>query len=58
MAEEKEVKEAGKNCPSCKKVMKKKKRYYRNGAYYCNKNCYKTAAAEVQPKNAAAEEAK
>ena len=55
MAEEKEVKEVGKNCPSCKKVMKKKKKYYRNGAYYCNKNCYKNAVAKT---GAPAEETK
>ena len=48
MADEKEVKEIGKNCPSCKKIMKKKKRYYREGAYYCNKNCYKKAAEKAK----------
>ena len=47
MAEEKEVKEVGKNCPACKKIMKRKKRYYRNGAYYCNKNCYKNVVAKA-----------
>ena len=41
MAEQNEVVEAVKNCAGCKKVIKKAKRYYRNGAYYCNKNCYK-----------------
>ena len=45
MADEKEVSEVGKNCPSCKKIMRRKKRYYRNGAYYCNKNCYKNATS-------------
>ncbi len=30
-----------KKCPQCKKPMQKKKRYYRNGKYYCNKNCWK-----------------
>lgn len=30
-----------KNCFSCKKPMKRVKRYYRNGQYYCNKNCWK-----------------
>ena len=33
-----------KNCPSCKKPMKRKKRYYKNGHYYCNKNCWMTAS--------------
>ncbi len=31
-----------KNCPACKKHLKKAKRYYRNGQYYCNKNCWST----------------
>ena len=30
-----------KNCPSCKKILRRVKRYYREGGYYCNKNCYK-----------------
>ena len=30
-----------KNCTACGKPMKKSKRYYRNGKYYCNKNCFK-----------------
>lgn len=55
MAEEKE---AGggvvKNCAGCKKIMRKARRYYRNGAYYCNKNCYKKKVAEGQGEGAAA----
>jgi len=35
--------EALKNCPACKKVVKKAKRFYRNGKYYCNANCYRKA---------------
>ena len=58
MADEKEVKEIGKNCPSCKKIMKKKKRYYRENAYYCNKNCYKNAVEKALAAKATAEEAK
>ena len=54
--EKKEVTEHGKNCGSCKKVLKKKKRYYRNGAYYCNVNCYKKKAAENVQKAAEAKE--
>jgi len=52
MAEQKEVVEAIKNCAECKKQISRAKRYYRNGAYYCNKGCYKkkmgaaTAAAD------------
>lgn len=45
MADEKEVLEVGKNCAGCKKPMKKARRYYRNGAYYCNKNCFKKKLA-------------
>ena len=29
------------NCPACGKPIKKIKRYYRNGKYYCNKKCWK-----------------
>ena len=57
MAEEKEVKEVGKNCPECKKILKKKKRYYRNGAYYCNVNCFKKVQKEKTAAAAAAEPA-
>ena len=40
------VAEPGKNCPACKKILKRKKRYYRNGAYYCNVNCFKKVQKE------------
>lgn len=46
MADEKEVIVVGKNCAGCKKILMRKKRYYRNGAYYCNKNCFKNKLAE------------
>jgi hypothetical protein len=50
MADQNEVAEAAKNCAECKKPMSRAKRYYRNGAYYCNKNCYKKkAAAAAKP---------
>jgi hypothetical protein len=40
--------EVVKNCPVCKKALKRSKRYYRNGHYYCNKNCWvKSQAKEV-----------
>ncbi len=29
------------NCPSCNKLIKKLKRYYRNGKFYCNKKCWR-----------------
>jgi hypothetical protein len=44
-----------KNCPACKKPLKKARRFYRNGAYYCNNNCYKKVQATA--KEAAAEAA-
>ena len=32
------------NCASCNKRLSRKKQYYRNNAYYCNKRCWKQAA--------------
>jgi hypothetical protein len=29
------------NCPACNKPLKRLKRYYRNGKFYCNKKCWK-----------------
>ena len=46
-----------KNCPACKKPMKKARRFYRNGSYYCNSNCFKKAAASAKPAAAPAEPA-
>lgn len=28
------------NCPACNKPIKKLKRYYRNGKFYCSKKCW------------------
>ena len=42
MAEQQTTEEV-KNCPQCKKPMKRSKRYYRNGQYFCNINCYKAS---------------
>ena len=43
MAEEKKSKkEKLGNCGGCNKPIKKVKRYYRNGKYFCAKKCYKT----------------
>lgn len=49
-----------KNCPACKKPLKKARRYYRNGAYYCNINCFKKAneAAKVEAAPPTAEQPK
>lgn len=41
--------EVKKNCPVCKKALKRAKKYYRNGEYYCNKNCWaKSQSSEGQ----------
>lgn len=39
MAEQTATVEEVKNCAACNKPLKKAKRFYRNGKYYCNKNC-------------------
>ena len=61
MAEEAKpaVVEEIKNCPACKKPLKKARRFYRNGAYYCNNNCFKKVQAEgKEAAEVAAKEAK
>lgn len=47
MADEKKegAPELVKNCAGCKKPVKRARRYYRNGKYYCNLRCYKKANA-------------
>jgi len=47
MADKVDKKEIGKNCASCKKALLRSKRYYRNNAYFCNKNCYKKKIESV-----------
>ena len=39
------------NCPACNKPIKKLKRYYRDGKFYCDKKCWRKANA---PKEEAA----
>ncbi|MFA6357255.1 MAG: hypothetical protein WCY09_01105 [Candidatus Omnitrophota bacterium] len=34
------------NCPACNKLIKKLRRYYRNGKLYCTKRCWKTALSK------------
>ena len=44
--------DVSKNCFGCGKPMKRAKRYYRNGHYFCNKNCFvnkKKVAAAAEP---------
>ncbi len=31
------------NCLACNKPIRKLKRYYRNGKFYCNKKCWRKA---------------
>lgn len=52
------IEEVSRNCPACKKILKKRKRYYRNGAYYCTKSCFKKKWPEIQEEKAKAKEAK
>lgn len=40
------------NCPGCSKPLKKLRRYYRNGKFYCTKKCWR------KTKEKAKEEAK
>ena len=40
--------EEAKNCASCKKPFKRPQRYYRNGKYFCNKNCWKKFQSSSQ----------
>ncbi|MCR4337476.1 MAG: hypothetical protein NUV91_06695 [Candidatus Omnitrophica bacterium] len=56
MAEQQKEATAIVTCPSCKKRLKKAKRYYRNGAYYCNRNCWK-AVTQSKPAEQSAEKA-
>ncbi|HSV43837.1 MAG TPA: hypothetical protein VLJ10_04705 [Candidatus Bathyarchaeia archaeon] len=37
----KEISEVLKKCAFCNKNVKKAKKYYRNGRYYCNTNCWR-----------------
>jgi len=41
----KPVEEKQTNCLACNKPIKKIRRYYRNGKYYCTKKCWKTFTA-------------
>jgi len=42
------------NCPACNKPLKKLKRYYRNGLYYCNKKCWRAKNREKGKTDASA----
>lgn len=34
-------KEKKSNCPACNKIVKRLKRYYRDGKFYCGKKCWR-----------------
>lgn len=34
------------NCPACNKPLKRLRRYYRNGIFYCTKRCWKQATTK------------
>ena len=46
---EEKKKEKPVNCTVCKKSIKKKCYYYRNGNYFCNKRCFKTSVKKENP---------
>jgi len=37
------------NCLSCNKPIKKLKRYYRDGKFYCSKRCWRAFIAKSKP---------
>ncbi len=37
------------NCLACNKVVKKLKRYYRDGKYYCSKKCWREFIKKSKP---------
>ncbi len=40
--------ETNKKCAGCSKALNRAKRYYRNGKYFCNKNCFKTSLKKAE----------
>lgn len=36
------------NCIACNKPIKKIKRYYRDGKFYCSKKCWRTAKEKAK----------
>ncbi len=44
--EKKPKKEKKVNCPACNKVVKRLKRYYRDGGFYCSKKCWRAFIAK------------
>lgn len=50
--ETQEKQEKQTNCLACNKPIKKRKKYYRNGKYYCSKQCYKKTFKKEAKDNA------
>lgn len=48
-AQEKPKVEKQTNCLSCNKPIKKLKRYYRDGKFYCTKRCWRAFIAKSKP---------
>jgi len=46
--EPKPLEEKQTNCLACNKPLKKIKRYYRNGKFYCNNKCWKKATKKIK----------
>ncbi|MDD5561275.1 MAG: hypothetical protein PHT50_03985 [Candidatus Omnitrophica bacterium] len=40
------------NCLACNKLIKKLKRYYRNGKFYCSKKCWRVFVAKTKAESA------
>ena len=49
-SESKPIKELQANCLNCNKPIRKLKRYYRNGKFYCNKKCWRDYTAKLKQK--------
>ena len=47
-------KEKPSNCAGCKKSIKKKRWYYRNGTYYCTKRCWSASTKKEVKKEESA----
>lgn len=54
MAEDKKAGDGVINCAGCKKLVKRAKRYFRDGKHYCNFNCWRKVkpSAAAQPAEA------
>ena len=47
-AEKKPKAEKQTNCPACNKLIKKLKRYYRNGKLYCTRKCWRSVVSKAK----------